>query len=90
MTILRDLFSGLGNQHTDLARVAGAFVIMVYCALLISAHIRGDPFKPIEVGTGFTAMLAGVAAFIFAKDTARTAAISQVAKDETAAVVAGK
>lgn len=85
MSFLPDLLKGTGNQHWDLARVVGLYVVLIYSGLLISSHVRGVAFDAVAIGAGLAALLAGVAAFIWAKDTARTAAISQGKQDATAA-----
>lgn len=84
MTLLRDLLASYGNAHFDLARTAGAFVILVYSGLTIASFITGWPFDHAAVAGGFTITLAGVSAFIWTKDNARTAAISQSKADDVA------
>ncbi len=84
MTLLRDLLTGYGNANFDLARTAGAFVILVYSGLTIASFITGWAFDHAAVAGGFTILLAGVAAFIWTKDNARTAAISQSKQDQVA------
>lgn len=81
MTVLRDLFSGLGNRHADLARVLGAGSWLVYSGVIINASVHGQALNFLEIGTGFGLLLSGIGGFIWAKDTARTAAVSQEAKD---------
>jgi hypothetical protein len=75
--LLHDLFMGPMNANWDLARILGCLVVFVYCGVLIGAFLRGADMDFVAIGTGFAALLAGVAAFIWAKDNARTAALRQ-------------
>lgn len=81
MTVLRDLFSGVNNRAWDLARVLGFWAVVSYSGTFIAAAIRGQTLDFSAIGVGFAAVLAGAGALIFAKDSARTAAVSQEAKD---------
>lgn len=86
MSFIRDLFMSVNNAGWELARVLAAWAVVSYTAAFIGVFIRGSqPMDFSAIGVGFAAVLAGAGALIFAKDSARTAAVSQVAKDETAA-----
>lgn len=71
MKFVRDLFMGVGNQHWDLARIAGAKTIAAFLAAFVyRAFWSTDPINWSDTGTGFGAMLAGVVLLIGGKDIA--------------------
>lgn len=82
MSLVRDLFAGLGNQRWDLARVLAFWAVVSYSGTFVAAAVRGQELDFSAIGVGFAAVLAGAAALIFAKDTARTAAVSQNVGEE--------
>ncbi len=89
MKLLRDLFMSPGNQAWELARFLAAYAVLSYSATFLVPLVRTNPsFDYSSLGIGFAAILAGAGALIWAKDTARTAAVSQVKQDAAAAVVA--
>jgi hypothetical protein len=88
MSLARDLFSTIGNGSYDLARVLGALAVSVFSGVLISAAAQGQQLDFAAIGLGFGSVLVGAGGLIFAKDSARTAAVSQVTKDASAGVVA--
>jgi hypothetical protein len=89
MKLFRDLFMSPGNVAWELARFLAAWAVISYSGAFIAVFIRGgQPLDFSAIGTGYGIVLAGAGALIWAKDTARTAAISQVKQDATAAAAA--
>jgi hypothetical protein len=73
-----DLFKGPGNAGWELARFLAAYAVASYSATFLVPLIReGTPaFDYSALGIGYAAILAGAGAMIWAKDTARTAAVT--------------
>ncbi len=89
MKLLEDLFKGPGNVSWELARILGAWAVASYTGVFIGVFVRGaQEIDFSSLGVGYAAVMAGAGGFIWAKDTARTAAISQVSQDKTAAEAA--
>lgn len=78
MKFICDLFKGPGNNSWELARFLGAYAVLSYSATFIVPLIRNASatFDYSALGIGYAAILAGAGAFIWAKDTARTAAVT--------------
>ena len=86
MKFLADLFKSPGNTAWELARFLAAWAVISYSGTFIATFVRGGQQMDFSaIGTGFGIVLAGAGALIWAKDTARTAAISQAKQDDTAA-----
>lgn len=83
MKLLRDLFTGISGGHWELARFLAAYAVVSYSATFIVPlwrliNSQGEPptFDYSALGLGYAAVLAGAGALIWAKDTAKTAAVT--------------
>lgn len=84
-TFFKDLFMGLGNEHWELARIIGTFSVTSYVFAFIYSLVKNHAELDFSaLGIGFAALLGGVGILIYAKDSARTNAVSQVTQDATA------
>jgi hypothetical protein len=89
MRFFRDLFMSVNNTGWELGRVTAAWAVVSYTGAFIGVFIRGSqPMDFSAIGVGFAAVLAGAGALIFAKDSARTAAVSAISHDKATVVVA--
>lgn len=76
MSVLRDLFYGPGNVGADLARIIGAFAVVIM-AVAVGHNMRlGQPIDLLALGTGLGAVLTSIALFVTGKDYARAANIT--------------
>lgn len=79
---LADLFKTPGNHAWELARFMAAYAVLSYSATFIvplwrlAVHGIATTFDYSALGVGYAAILAGAGALIWAKDTARTAAVT--------------
>ncbi len=73
---LSDLFKGISGQNWELARILAAWAVASFSGTFIGAFIRGQPLDFAAIGTGFGIVLAGAGGLIWAKDSARTAAVT--------------
>lgn len=72
-----DLFKGPGNAGWELARFLAFWAVASYSgAFLVTLFRGGAPLDFSSIGTGYGIVLAGAGALIWAKDTARTAAVT--------------
>lgn len=72
MKLLRDLFSNVGNQHWELARVMAGWAVLSFSAAFIYALVwRGAVPDWSDLGAGYGAVLLGAGALIGIKDVAR-------------------
>lgn len=77
MKFFCDLFKGVGGDHWDLARAAGAWAIISYSFAFLYALVwKGSVPDWTNLGIGFAAVLGGAAAFVVGKDLARAKANS--------------
>lgn len=76
-TFIQDLFKGVNNTHWDLGRLASFLALLLVVAGGIHNMLQtGQMVDLMALGGGLAAVLTASAAFIFAKDQARTNAIS--------------
>jgi hypothetical protein len=52
-------FAEPDNRYLDLFRVGYALGLLTFLGLAIAAAVRGEPWGPVEFGTGFGALLFG-------------------------------
>ena len=75
--LLADLFKTPGNQSWELARFLAAWAVASFSFAFLWQLIRnGTALDFASLGTGYGLVLAGAGALIWAKDTARTAAVN--------------
>lgn len=56
---LKNLFTGKDNETFDIGRVLWALSCLTFLGISILTTIQGQPFHPMEWGTGLSAVLAG-------------------------------
>ena len=77
MKLIRDLFMSIDNKAWELARFIAAWSVLSYSFAFLWALVRNNAtLDYASVGTGYGLVLAGAAALIFAKDSARTNAVT--------------
>jgi hypothetical protein len=73
--VLHDCLTGVDGITYDPARVYGAMAVFVFLANSMYAIYRGQPWGPVEFGTGFGLLMAGFGAAVAIK--ARTEPTSE-------------
>ena len=68
----RDLFFGPGNAAADLGRIISFLATFAMLASTVWNMMLGLPIELDKAGVGFAAVLGACAAFIYAKDRAKT------------------
>lgn len=74
---LKDLFYGVGNQAADLGRIGGALAVLSMFGAAGWNIYLGLPIElgPTGFGGGLAAVLGGAAAWIYAKDRAKSESV---------------
>lgn len=75
-TLLKDLLGTVDNRAFELGRVLWAIGVLALIGYQGFAIWKGQPFSPIEFGTGFGALLVTGGFGVAAKDKARTEAVT--------------
>ncbi|QEM67588.1 amino acid ABC transporter substrate-binding protein [Geobacter sp. FeAm09] len=68
MKIIKDCLTGIDGQTFDAARVYLAAGVIMFLLLAGYAVYKGQPWTPVEFGTGFGTLLAGAGAAIKLKE----------------------
>ncbi len=83
MKFLRDLFMGVGNTAWDIGRIGGGLAVLAMFAGAGWNVMLGLPIDlgPAGFGGGLAAVLGGAAAWIYAKDRAKSESVVAKALD---------
>jgi hypothetical protein len=64
MDAIKKAFTGKDNETIDLGRCLWAITCLFFCGASIYAIMQGQPFEPVNWGTGAAAVLGGGGAAI--------------------------
>jgi hypothetical protein len=71
MKFFADILKGIGNNHWDIARLAGLWAVLSYSFAFLYALIVLEKVPDWSaLGIGYAAVLAGAVAFVAGKDIA--------------------
>jgi len=70
--LLKDLLYNRDNAHLDISRVSSLLAVLTYLAATIYHIYQGHPINFTEWGAGWTALAAGSAGWIYARQKFET------------------